>query len=33
VADVSGASTNDGAPVVQWSANGGTNQQWQFVSA
>ena len=26
--DVSGASTADGAKVVQWSATGGTNQQW-----
>ena len=24
-------STTDGAQVVQWTANGGTNQQWQFV--
>ncbi|MEU8086111.1 RICIN domain-containing protein [Micromonospora sp. NPDC049101] len=30
-ADVSGASTSDGAQVVQWTANNGTNQQWQFV--
>ena len=33
VADVYGASTSDGAQVVQWTANGGTNQQWQFVPA
>ncbi|GAB3891230.1 hypothetical protein GCM10029964_064060 [Kibdelosporangium lantanae] len=33
VADVSGRATNDGAKVVQWTANGGTNQQWQFVPA
>ena len=32
-ADVYGASTSDGAQVVQWTANGGTNQQWQFVPA
>jgi len=28
--DVSGASTADGAKVDQWSATGGTNQQWTF---
>ena len=33
LADVYGASTSDGAQVVQWTANGGTNQQWQFVPA
>ena len=33
LADVSGAATSDGAQVVQWTANGGTNQQWQFVPA
>jgi hypothetical protein len=33
LADVYGAATNDGAQVVQWTANGGTNQQWQFVPA
>ncbi|MBQ0988768.1 RICIN domain-containing protein [Micromonospora sp. PSH03] len=27
------ASTSDGAQVVQWTANSGTNQQWQFVPA
>jgi hypothetical protein len=27
------ASTSDGAQVVQWIANGGANQQWQFVPA
>ena len=32
VADVSGGSLNDGAQVVQWAANGGTNQQWQLVA-
>ncbi len=26
--DVSGASTADGAPVIQWPANGGANQHW-----
>ena len=31
LADVSGASTSAGAPVIQWSANGGTNQQWTLV--
>ena len=30
-ADVYGASTSDGAQVVQWTANGGANQQWQLV--
>ena len=30
VADVYGRSTSDGAQVVQWTANGGTNQQWQL---
>jgi endo-1,4-beta-xylanase len=29
--DVTGASTADGANVDQWTCNGGTNQQWQFV--
>jgi hypothetical protein len=33
VADVYGAATTDGAQVVQWSANGGANQQWQFIRA
>ncbi len=33
VADVSGQSTSDGAAVVQWTANGGTNQQWQLTPA
>ncbi|PYC64849.1 hypothetical protein C7C45_29830, partial [Micromonospora arborensis] len=32
-ADVYAASTSDGAQVVQWTATGGTNQQWQFVPA
>jgi hypothetical protein len=31
--DVSGASTADGAAVIQWSANGGTNQQWTLHQA
>jgi hypothetical protein len=33
VADVYGASTSDGAQVVQWTANGGPNQQWQLSPA
>jgi uncharacterized protein len=32
VADVSGGSTADGGDIVQWTSNGGTNQQWSFVS-
>jgi len=31
-ADVSGKSTTDGADVVQWTDNGGTNQQWIITS-
>jgi cytochrome c len=31
--DVSGASTADGAQVVQWAATGGNNQKWQAVDA
>ncbi|MFD2116707.1 RICIN domain-containing protein [Paenibacillus yanchengensis] len=31
--DVSGASTADGAKVIQWPDNGGWNQQWKFVLA
>ena len=31
VADVKGHATTTGAPVIQWSANNGTNQQWQLV--
>ncbi|MFJ9905832.1 RICIN domain-containing protein [Streptomyces sp. NPDC101152] len=31
VADVSGASTSDGASVIQWQSNTGTNQQWNIV--
>src|SRR4029453_8726670 len=33
VVDVSGASTADGAQVVQWAATGGNNQKWQAVDA
>jgi O-glycosyl hydrolase len=29
--DVSGASTSNGASVIQWNGNGGTNQQWGLV--
>jgi galactan endo-1,6-beta-galactosidase len=34
LADVTGASTSQGAAVIGWAANGGANQQWQlqFVS-
>jgi alpha-L-fucosidase len=32
-ADVSNNSTADGAAVVQWTNNGGRNQQWQFQDA
>ncbi|TKH41394.1 hypothetical protein C1I60_18565 [Paenibacillus terrae] len=28
--DVNGASTTDGASIVQWNDNGGTNQQWKL---
>ncbi len=28
VLDASGAGTADGTPIIQWGANGGTNQQW-----
>jgi alpha-galactosidase len=31
--DVSGASTNDSAPVIQYANNGQANQQWSFVDA
>ncbi|WP_119582361.1 ThuA domain-containing protein [Streptomyces europaeiscabiei] len=31
--DVNGASTADGAQVVQWPANGANNQKWQAVDA
>jgi hypothetical protein len=31
VLDVNGKSTADGGDVIQWSDNGGTNQQWQLV--
>ncbi len=33
VADVSNASTANGGDVVQWTWNGGNNQQWQFQDA
>lgn len=29
--DVSGASSNNGAPIIQWDCNGGQNQQWRLV--
>ena len=29
-ADVSGASTSDGAAIIQWTCHTGANQQWQF---
>jgi alpha-L-fucosidase 2 len=32
-ADVDGGSANDGARVIAWAANTGTNQQWQIVDA
>ena len=32
-ADISGASTSAGAALVQWSANSGTNQQFDFADA
>jgi len=31
-ADVEGASTSDGAKVIQWTGTGGTNQDWQLVA-
>ncbi|WP_438347972.1 RICIN domain-containing protein [Paenibacillus sp. FA6] len=33
LADVNDSSTADGAKVIQWSDNGGLNQQWQLVDA
>jgi hypothetical protein len=33
VADLYGWATNDGAPVVQYTAGTGANQQWQLVPA
>ncbi|GII81995.1 lectin [Sphaerisporangium rufum] len=30
--DVEGGSTADGARVIQWPANGGTNQEWQIIT-
>jgi len=29
-ADVNGASTSDGAAIIQWTCHTGANQQWQF---
>jgi endoglucanase len=29
--DVNGASTANGAGIIQWNTNTGTNQQWQIV--
>jgi alpha-L-fucosidase 2 len=31
VLDVNGASTADGAKIIQWSSTGSLNQQWQFL--
>jgi hypothetical protein len=31
--DVSGGSLSDGANVIQWTDNGGSNQKWQVVVA
>ena len=31
VLDVAGASTMNGAPVIQWTFHGGANQQWGLV--
>ncbi|MEZ0111191.1 alpha-galactosidase [Catenulispora sp. EB89] len=31
LADVSGASTSSGAPVIQWPSNSGANQKWTLV--
>lgn len=31
VLDVSGGSTDDGAAVIQWPWNGGTNQRWKLL--
>ena len=28
--DVSGASTEDGAAIIQWTCHGGANQQWRL---
>ncbi len=33
VLDVSGGSTADGGDVIQWTNNGGTNQQWTLIDA
>ncbi|KAH3743676.1 family 43 glycosylhydrolase [Pelomyxa schiedti] len=32
VADVNGASTSDGANVIQWELDGGANQKWEFTT-
>lgn len=31
VLDVSGFSTDPGAPIIQWDWHGGNNQRWQIV--
>ncbi len=31
--DAPAYASNDGAPLVQWSRNGGTNQQWKFIDS
>ena len=31
VLDVSGASTDDGAQIIQYEWNGGDNQKWSFI--
>ncbi|GAA2143044.1 hypothetical protein GCM10009760_28960 [Kitasatospora kazusensis] len=33
VLDAPGYAMNDGAPIVQWSRNGGTDQQWKFIDS
>jgi hypothetical protein len=33
VIDVNGASTADGAAVIQWTDHGGNNQQWTLPAA
>ncbi len=33
LADVNGGSTSDGANVIQWPSNGGSNQKWEFRDA
>ncbi|MEJ2852310.1 MULTISPECIES: glycosyl hydrolase family 95 catalytic domain-containing protein [unclassified Saccharothrix] len=32
VLDINGASTADGAKVIQWTSSGSANQQWQFLA-